>query len=502
MYKIVLFGLLLSQCYGFSNFVKKITKNPFRQFFAEKRFKPVNEEKTMTILHENELFNQLNHSLYAQIGSNPKYIENSSYSWFEGDGMIHAVLFKDNEITYQNKWIQTDRLQFEDKIGKKVYLYLAEFLDQNGIVKFIISLIKQYLRLIPGVKGTANTALLNTNEKLFALHEGDLPYELNVHYDSFNISTKGRIHIPNLYSTTAHPIKDIKRSKIYLCNYNNYDFVKGVFHYNAFDNNMNFLEQKNISLINNGMIHSTSFTGNKIIIPDMPMKFDALRIFKKKMPLYFDKKHGVTRFGIFDVNSLKNPDWYYFKNNFFVFHFSESYETRDEFIIYACVIKNHDIEGAFVKLPDDKMNESKGVLKEIRLNKRSRRGVVIENEELENLDLGFPHNIDFPLSSKLQRGLIYCAIFDTENTYIRGFLRIHTNSFPYAKPDIFLFEEGTYGVAEPQPVVIEDKEYLITFIEENGKNYISLVDVAEKKIEKIEISARIPPGFHSIHYYV
>ena len=39
-------------------------------------------------------------------------------------------------------------------------------------------------------------------------------------------------------------------------------------------------------------------------------------------------------------------------------------------------------------------------------------------------------------------------------------------------------------------------------LEENGKNYISLVDVAEKKIEKIEISARIPPGFHSIHYYV
>ena len=144
MYKIVLFGLLLSQCYGFSNFVKKLTKNPFRQFFAEKRFKPVNEEKTMTILHENELFNQLNHSLYAQIGSNPKYIENSSYSWFEGDGMIHAVLFKDNEITYQNKWIQTDRLQFEDKIGKKVYFYLAEFLDQNGIIKFNISLIKQY----------------------------------------------------------------------------------------------------------------------------------------------------------------------------------------------------------------------------------------------------------------------------------------------------------------------------------------------------------------------
>ena len=142
------------------------------------------------------------------------------------------------------------------------------------------------------------------------------------------------------------------------------------------------------------------------------------------------------------------------------------------------------------------------MLKEIRLNKRSRRGVVIENEELENLDLGFPHNIDFPLSSKLQRGLLYCAIFDTENTYIRGFLRINTNSFQYTKPDIFLFEEGTYGVAEPQPVVIQDKEYLITFIEENGKNYISLVDVAEKKIEKLEISARIPPGFHSIHYYV
>ena len=502
MYKFLLFSLLVSYTYGFSNFIKKITQNPLSQFFAEKRFKPVNEEKTITIFHKNELFNHLNHSLYAQIGSNPKYIGNSSYSWFEGDGMIHAVLFKENEITYQNKWIQTDKLQFEDKIGKKVYVYLAEFLDRNGIIKVIIILIKQYLRLVPGVRGTANTALLNTNEKLFALHERDLPYELNVNYNSFNISTKGRIHIPNLYSTTAHPIKDTKRNKIYLCNYNNYDFVKGIFHYNAFDNNMKFLEQKNISLINNGMIHSTSFTGNKIIIPDMPMKFDALRIFKKKLPLYFDKKYGISRFGIFDVNSLKEPDWYYFEDNFFIFHFSESYETCDEFVIYACVIENHDIENTFIKLSSNKIDESKGMLKEIRLNKKSGKTVILGNENLENLDFGFTYSIDFPITSKLQQGLIYCAIFDLENTYIRGFLRINLNSFQYTKPEVFLFEEGTYGVAEPQTVVIEGNEYLITFIEENDKNYISLVDVTGKKIEKIEISTRIPPGFHSIHYYI
>ena len=77
----------------------------------------------------------------------------------------------------------------------------------------------------------------------------------------------------------------------------------------------------------------------KVIVPDMPMKFDHMKLFKFEQPLFFDRD-GITRFGIFNIDKLNKPDWYYFDENFYVFHFSRAYETEHEYVIYACLNKN------------------------------------------------------------------------------------------------------------------------------------------------------------------
>lgn len=485
---------------GFKRFVNHKKQQNFR-FYIEKRFKPVKEEKTLEVKHKNKLFNKLKNSVYAQIGSNPKYTSNTSYSLFDGDGMIHAVLFNDNNITYQNKWVQTNRLQYENKIGKKVYLYLAEFLDNYGLFNFIIYSIKKFANIIPTVKGTANTALLRHNNKLYALHEGDLPYEINIQYNPFNITTSGSLKNNNLFSTTAHPHYDIKRDLLYMTSYNNYDFTKGKFIFNSFNNDMKLLEQKNVSLMNNGIVHSIAFTGDKLIIPDMPMKVDPLRLFNKKLPLYFDKKNGITRFGILDVDKLDSPEWYYFNNNFYIFHFSQAYETENEYIIYACIIKDPDIESFIHFEKNNTLNRANGILREIRLNKNTKQGYVIDNEKLSDMsELKFLYNLDFPYTSKLNNKEIYCSIFDADDASMRGVVKVNIDNFKNSTPNVFLFDEGTYGVAEFQPVIIDKKEYLLGFIEKKEKNHIALIDVMKKKIESIEIPTRIPPGFHSIYF--
>ena len=494
----IVFSLLLDSSQSFSSFFNKFINSEPKQFYAENRFKPVNEENTYTVYHNNSLFSKLENQCFAQIGSNPKYLTNTSYSWFDGDGMIHGVLFEKNKITYQNKWIQTKRLKVEDKIGKKVYLYLAEFIDKNGLIKYIAYSLKRYFNLIPGVKGTANTALFESNNRIFALHEGDLPYELSISTNPFNISTKGIVDIPNMFSTTAHPIKDKRRDQLYMCSYNNYNFMDGKFIFNAFNKDLELIQNKNISLINNGIIHSTSFTGNKIIVPDMPMKFNPFRILKKKLPLYFDKFNGVTRFGIINVDNPENTDWYYFHENFYVFHFSDSYETEDEYIIYACIIKDIKIESFIIFEKNDPTNKGNGLIKEIRLNKKTKRGTVIKNKYIEDMDIDFIYNIDFPSTSIINKKNLYCCIFDSNIASMTGFIKVNTNNFKVASPDVFLLENNTYGTAEPQPVVIEDKEYLLGYTEKNDKFFISLIDILNKSMESIEIPSRIPPGFHSI----
>ena len=119
-------------------------------------------------------------------------------------------------------------------------------------------------------------------------------------------------------------------------------------------------------------------------------------------------------------------------------------------------------------------------------------------EFIKNID--FPYFLDFPQQSIINKDILYTCIFDAEKAYIKGVLQINTNDFVNSKPSIFLFPENTFGTAEFQPVKIKNKEYLIGFIECENQNSISLIDIKKKKIESIEIPARIPPGFHSIYF--
>ena len=139
-------------------------------------------------------------------------------------------------------------------------------------------------------------------------------------------------------------------------------------------------------------------------------------------------------------------------------------------------------------------------LKKIVINTIKNTTKIIENNYLQNLDLGFPYNLDFPIVSIKNKNEIYCTIFDSAKGYIRGYLKINLSNFERSKPNIFIFEENSYGNSEPRPIVIDNIEYLLTFTNDNNNSYISLININKKTIEKVKIPTRIPPGFHSILY--
>ena len=277
LYKLITLTLFIFSTSSFLVCSNKVCTNK-RQFYLRDKFLPVETEKTITVTHDNDLFGKLDKGFFAQIGSNPKHVEDEEYHWFDGDGMIHGLFLDKSNLTYQNKWIQTKRLQVEDKWNRKMYLYFGELKGMRGIFQILKYSFMQFFNVIPEAKGTANTAMLQWKNRLFALHEGDMPYELNIDFNSLNISTISRLNVPNIFSTTAHPVIDKVRNLLYLYGYNNYDFLNGKFIFNIFNENMEHMFQKNISLINNGMTHDVAFTGDHLIIPDMPLKYDFTRI--------------------------------------------------------------------------------------------------------------------------------------------------------------------------------------------------------------------------------
>eukprot|EP00878_Enallax_costatus_P010867 GHUV01011347.1.p2 GENE.GHUV01011347.1~~GHUV01011347.1.p2 ORF type:complete len:199 (+),score=59.97 GHUV01011347.1:2000-2596(+) len=122
--------------------------------------------------------------MYMRNGSNPYYEPYASYHWFEGDGMVHATRIKDGKASYGNHFVQTHKLREEQKAGFPVY---AKFGDQEGlrgVFVALLELLKQKTGILKGVpvteagNGTANTSLVYHANRLLAIHEGDLPYQV------------------------------------------------------------------------------------------------------------------------------------------------------------------------------------------------------------------------------------------------------------------------------------------------------------------------------------
>ena len=101
------------------------------------------------------------------------------------------------------------------------------------------------------------------------------------------------------------------------------------------------------------------------------------------------------------------------------------------------------------------------------------------------------------MTSLKNKNEVYCTIFDSSRGYICGYIKINLKNFEYSKPQMFLFGENEYGNSEPQPIIIKDKEYLITFTNDENNSYISLINIEKNTNKKIKIPTRIPPGFHS-----
>lgn len=481
-------------------------KRGMKNYYLQGVFRPVDSEVHLCIDHNHTLFNYLEGSVFCQIGSNPKHIgtRDAGYHWFDGDGMVHAAFFEKHRIHYTNHWIQTKRLRAEKKWGQKMYLYFGELHGFHGMMQILKWSIIQYFALIPGQKGTANTALIEWKNRLYALHEGDMPYEIALDKDGHEVYTYDQWTLPHIKSVTAHPKIDLRRNRLYFYGYNNYDFQQGIFFNNEFDADMNLIRRTNHTLLNNGMIHDIAQTKNHLIIPDLPLKYDVNQIMKDKLPLVFDKK-GITRFGVIPKDNPEKIDWYTLEgDNMFIFHFCNARETRSGFQTYACTMDFLDMMD-FVHLENSEFK----IRGNLRLQKlvfyKNEKRVKIEKNQFIEKDMTsiypeFPkeYNLDFPLLS-MNKCYIYCSVFDAKSGRIVGFIKVDTLNFSRTKPKAFILRDRFIN-SEPQVVQIYQKEYLLAFTygnNETNDTCLSLINVDDQTIEQIAIPTRIPPGFHS-----
>ncbi|MFN0182774.1 MAG: carotenoid oxygenase family protein, partial [Aquabacterium sp.] len=92
-------------------------------------FAPVADESVLTDLPllKGAIPRDLN-GVYLRAGPNPRYAPNGRYHPFDGDGMVHAALFRDGALTVRNRWVRTEAFAAEESAGRATHWGIRETL--------------------------------------------------------------------------------------------------------------------------------------------------------------------------------------------------------------------------------------------------------------------------------------------------------------------------------------------------------------------------------------
>ena len=82
---------------------------------------PVVHETTAVDLEvEGELPVDL-YGAYVRNGPNQVYEPTNPYHWFDGDGMVHGLYFRDGRLDYRSRFVRTDGLADELRQGRAIW---------------------------------------------------------------------------------------------------------------------------------------------------------------------------------------------------------------------------------------------------------------------------------------------------------------------------------------------------------------------------------------------
>lgn len=123
--------------------------------------------------------------------------------WFDGDGLILAVHFRNGEAVGLSRFVQTAGYQEEAKLDR--FLFGSYGMTPPGPI---------WQRFGRGTKNAANTAVLALPDRLLALWEGGWPHAL----DRETLETLGPVSLEGLKPSqpfSAHPKQDPHTQTIY-----------------------------------------------------------------------------------------------------------------------------------------------------------------------------------------------------------------------------------------------------------------------------------------------
>ena len=431
--------------------------------------------------------------IYLRNTENPVHPAIGRYHPFEGDGMIHAVGFRDGQVFYRNRFVRTDAFNAEQEAGESLWVGLAERPSKAKRADGW------------GARGhlkdaSSTDVVVHNGLVLSSFYEcGDL-YQL----DPFTLDDRGKAtwkgQFPSDRGVSAHPKVDEHTGEMLFFNYSRKD---PYLHYGVIDADDNLVHYVGIDLPGPRIPHDMAFTENYAIFNDLPMFWDPELM---AAGVYLPKFHRdiPTRLGVLPRRGLPNQiRWFEFDPTY-VLHWTNAYEVGEEIVV----------EGFFQHSPEPWVPEDAGYYE------RMSRYISLDGMQTKlhrwRMNLATGQCSEEQLTDTISEfGMINASVATRSHRYTYAatgvpgkflFNGLTKHDTLTGTEEHFAFGEGVYGsetaMAPRLGSTAEDDGYLITLTTDmtTDSSECLVFDasrLADGPVCRIRLPERISSGTHS-----
>ncbi|XP_074270243.1 putative carotenoid cleavage dioxygenase 4, chloroplastic [Silene latifolia] len=446
---------------------------------------------------------------YIRNGPNPQFLPRGPYHLFDGDGMLHAIRISDGKATLCSRYVKTYKYMIENEAGANILP--SVFSGFNGLAGSAARGTLAAARFIAGQFnpsngiGSANTSLALFGEKLYALGESDLPYQVRLTPNG-DIQTLGRNDFDGklFMSMTAHPKVDLQTGETFAFRYGPMPPFLTFFRFDSKGNKQ--ADVPIFSMTRPSFLHDFAITKKYAIFPDIQIGMDpAEMILRGGSPVGLDPSK-ISRIGVLPryANDEKEIKWFDVPG-LNIIHAINAWDEVDKDGNESIVIVAPNIMSPEHTL--ERLDLIHALVEKVHIDLKT--GMVSRRPlSARNLDFGVLN----PAYLGKKNKYVYAAVGDPMPK-ISGIVKLDVSVTQDRRECIVasrMFGPGCYG-GEPffvakdseNPDADEDDGYLVTYVhdENTGESKFQVMDAKSANLDivaSVKLPQRVPYGFHGL----